>query len=95
MGDEREKWRARLPSRWEEVVVGLMMVVFAVLNVVRAEAWVKRREEDSVAVLEEARGVAYMYATTTAGRKGMMMISYNKWRGELKEARTACGLRLV
>jgi hypothetical protein len=57
IGDEREKWRARLPSRWEEVVVGLM-VVFAVLNVVRAEAWVKRREEDSVAVLEEARGVA-------------------------------------
>ena len=47
---EREKWRVRLPSRCEEVVVGVM-VVFAVLNVVRAEAWRKRREEDSVAVL--------------------------------------------
>jgi hypothetical protein len=68
IAEEREKWRARLPSRWEEVVVGLM-VVFAVLNVVRAEAWVKRREEDSVAVLGEARGVAYKCATTTAGEK--------------------------
>lgn len=48
---EREKWRARLPSRWE-VVVGLI----AVLNVVRAEAWEKRRVEDSVAVLEEEDG---------------------------------------
>lgn len=57
---EREKWRARLPSRWEEVVVGLI----AVLNVVRAEAWEKRRVEDSVAVLEEedgGSGRVYMY----------------------------------
>ena len=86
---EREKWRARLPSRWEEVMVGLM-VVFAVLNVVRAEAWVKRREEDSVAVLEEgeARGVGYMYFKGT--KKGMMMISYRN-RGELR-ARTDCGI---
>lgn len=40
-----------MPSRWE-VVVGLI----AVLNVVRAEAWEKRRVEDSVAVLEEEEG---------------------------------------
>jgi hypothetical protein len=53
---EREKWRVRLPSRCEEVVVEVM-VVFAVLNVVRAEAWEKRREEDSVAVLIWRRGV--------------------------------------
>jgi hypothetical protein len=53
---EREKWRVRLPSRCEEVVGG-MMVVFAVLNVVRAEAWEKRREEDSVAVLIWGAGV--------------------------------------
>jgi hypothetical protein len=52
---EREKWRVRLPSRCEEVMVG-MMVVFAVLNVVRAEAWEKRREEDSVAVLIRGAG---------------------------------------
>jgi hypothetical protein len=50
---EREKWRARCPSLCEEVV-GL--VVVAVLNVVRAEAWERRREEDSVAVLRMARG---------------------------------------
>lgn len=58
---EREKWRARLPSRWVEAVVGLK-VVFAVLNVVRAEAWEKRREEDSLAVLEgkEVRGVCFI-----------------------------------
>jgi hypothetical protein len=58
---EREKWRARLPSRWVEVVVRLK-VVFAVLNVVRAEAWEKRREEDSLAVLveKEVRGVSFI-----------------------------------
>jgi hypothetical protein len=64
---EREKWRARLPSRCVEAVVGLK-VVFAVLNVVRAEAWEKRREEDSVAVLEGEegeRGVDYMYLEVT------------------------------
>lgn len=63
---EREKWRARCPSRCEEVV-GL--VVVAVLNVVRAEAWEKRREEDSVAVLSMTRGVAYMRTTTTGEKE--------------------------
>ena len=74
---EREKWRAKLPSRWEEVVV---VGVIAVLNVVRAEAWEKRREEDSVAVLEEeeGRGVGI---STFKRQKGMMMISHRN-RGE-------------
>ena len=73
---EREKWRAKLPSRWEEVMVGLI----AVLYVVRAEAWEKRREEDSVAVLEEeeGRGVGI---STFKRQKGMMMISHRN-RGE-------------
>ena len=59
---EREKWRAKLPSRWEEVVVGLI----AVLYVVRAEAWEKRREEDSVAVLELAGCCLSIRNTMTA-----------------------------
>jgi len=74
---ERENWRARLPSRWEEVVVGLI----AVLYVARAEAWEKRREEDSVAVLEEeeGRGVGI---STFKRQKGMMMMISHSNRGE-------------
>ena len=59
-----------------------MMVVFAVLNVVRAEAWVKRREEDSVAVLEEGAGCCLYVCNNYRRRKRMMMISYNKMEGE-------------
>lgn len=59
---EFEKWRVRLPRRWEEVV-------FAVLNVVRAEAWERRRMGDSVAVLNGAGSVAYVFATTTANKE--------------------------
>ena len=49
---EPEKWRVRLPSRCE---------VFAVVRMVRGEAWVKRRMGDSVAVLRLA-GVLLKYS---------------------------------
>jgi hypothetical protein len=76
---EREKWRVRLPSRCEEVVVGVM-VVFAVLNVVRAEAWEKRREEDSVAVLIWGAGCC-LYVRNNHQRETERIPTTN--RGEL------------
>jgi hypothetical protein len=45
---EPEKWRERVPSRCE---------VFAVVRMVRGEAWERRRMGDSVAVLRGWRGV--------------------------------------
>jgi hypothetical protein len=46
---EPEKWREREPSRCCEV--------FAVVRMVRGEAWERRRMGDSVAVLRGWRGV--------------------------------------
>jgi hypothetical protein len=54
---EPEKWRERVPSRW---------VVFAVVKMVRGEAWVKRRMGDSVAVLELAGCCLSIRNTMTA-----------------------------
>ena len=55
--------------------------MIAVLYVARAEAWEKRREEDSVAVLEEeeGRGVGI---STFKRQKGMMMMISHSNRGE-------------
>jgi hypothetical protein len=41
-----------------------MVGLIAVLNVVRAEAWEKRREEDSVAVLEGEEGSGVLIICT-------------------------------
>ena len=59
---DREKWRARLPRRCEEVV-------FAVLNVVCAEACVKRRRGDSVAVLSKSAGCCLYVRNNNRQRK--------------------------